>query len=86
MKKRYIRYMALLGMNTKQLWLYDEENDVYIDPPSSVLAELDKILYVEGVQTAESIDAAQKRLEEIANVERPAWLHDGNEYSGDTDI
>ena len=65
------RYLSLYGPNTHQLWLYDEEKDVYIDPPLHILYELDKM---------EDIETAQKRLEEIANNDEPDWLHDGNEY------
>lgn len=80
------RYTALLGPNTKQFWLYDEENDTYIDPPSEVLEALEEIRYQGGEETAENIDAAEARLEEIASGE-PDWLHDGNEYDADeTDI
>ena len=74
------RFSALLGPNTKQFWLYDNDNDVYIDPPASVLEELEKIRYKDGEETAESIQAAEDRLVELAN-EDPDWIHDGNEYS-----
>ena len=70
------RYEACFGFNTKQWWLYDNEDDTYVDPPTEVLDELDKIQYKDGVETTESIDAARDRLEEIANEESPDWLND----------
>lgn len=79
------RYMALLGPNTKQFWLYDEENDSYIDPPISVLEEADAIRYKDGNDTADSISEAEAYLEKIAATD-PDWLHDGNEYDADIDI
>lgn len=79
-----MRYEALLGPNTKQLWLYDTENDTYIDPPTSVLTEADKIMYAGGEITADSISAAEGYLERVANsAPEPDWLHDGNEYPAD---
>ncbi len=75
-----MRYEALLGPNTKQLWLYDNENDTYIDPPTDVFKEAEKIMYADEEVTADSISAAEAYLENIANNDNPDWLHDGNEY------
>ena len=80
-----MRYEALLGFNTKQFWLYDSVNDTFIDPPTVVLDEIEEIRWKDGVETADSISAAENRLEEIANADpEPEWLHDGNEYDADT--
>lgn len=42
------RYLILKGYNTKQLWVYDEIEDIYIDPPIEVLdlseEELDEVV------------------------------------------
>lgn len=87
-KKKYKMsnsFEALLGPNTKQFWLYDEENDIYIDPPTEVLEELEAIRWKGGNETCENIDAAEKRLVEIA-MTHPDWLYDGNEYDSETDI
>ena len=81
--KNIERYEALLGPNTKQFWLYDSENDTYIDPPLDVLNEIEKIRWKDGEETADRIDAAEDRLVELAN-ENPDWLHDGNEYDAET--
>ena len=72
-----------MGPNTKQFWLYDSENDTYIDPPTEVLDEIEKIRWKDGEETADSIDAVEDRLIELAN-ENPDWLHDGNEYDAET--
>lgn len=76
------RYEALLGFNTKQFWLYDNQNNTYIDPPTSVLEEVNKICYKDGIATADSYSEAELYLEKIAS-ENPDWLHDGNEYPAD---
>lgn len=62
-----MRYLAVLGFNTKQWWVYDNEVDIYIDPPIEVLNELDEI----------SAIAAAERLTQIANADpTPDWLFD----------
>ncbi len=70
------RYSALLGFNTKQVWLYDEVNDCYIEPPSEILEQ------------HPDEDEAQEYLEEIANSDNPPeWLSDTDYiYDGDIDI
>ena len=43
MKQIVINYKscdAIMGFNTKQWWAYDNENDLYIDPPLDVLNEI----------------------------------------------
>ena len=77
------RYDAVLGYNTKQWWLYDNETDEYVDPPISVLDELKGM----PSATADDISAQGSRLEEIAS-EEPTWLLDTDyRYSAeDTDI
>ena len=75
------RYDALLGPNSKQFWLYDNENNTYIDPPTEVLEKMDEIRYKDGEETADSIDEAESWLENLANNEEPDWLHDGNEHN-----
>lgn len=62
-----MRYLAILGFNTKQWWVYDEETDMYIDPPIEVLNELDELQQ----------DEAEERLTQIANADpTPDWLFD----------
>lgn len=62
-----MRYLAVLGFNTKQWWVYDEETNMYIDPPIEVLNELDELQQ----------DEAEERLTQIANTNpTPDWLFD----------
>lgn len=70
---------SFYGPNTKQLWLYDNTNDVYIDPPAEVLDQLEK-------KYGNNIEAAQQELLEIAN-KKPAWLFETNHwYAEEIDI
>lgn len=62
------RYVGIIGFNTKQIWVYDEEEDVFIDPPAKVLKDLP--------DWREDPDAALKEIEEIANGKLPKWLFD----------
>ena len=62
-----MRYLAVLGFNTKQWWIYDESKDVFIDPPIEILDELSEL----------EQDEAEGRLTQIANVDpTPDWLFD----------
>lgn len=72
----YGRYSALIGFNSKQPWVYDEKEDVYIDPPTIVLEQL--------TDWRDDCDKAIGELEDIANIERPDWLND-KEYWYDAD-
>lgn len=70
-----MRYLAVLGFNTKQWWIYDNKKDVYIDPPIEVLEQLENL----------SNDDAERKLEEIANSKPSAdWLFEKDFwYDGD---
>ena len=70
------RYMAVLGFNTKQWWVYDSMNDVYIDPPSAVLDSLPS--------WRDDADKADQAFQKILD-ERPDWLND-EEYWYDGEI
>lgn len=71
-----MRYLATLGFNTKQWWVYDNKKDVFIDPPIEVLEQLENL----------SNDDAETKLEEIANSKpSPDWLFD-KDYWYDGDI
>lgn len=61
------RYEAVFGFNSKQWWVYDSDNDRYIDPPKDVL---DSLPYWK-----EDPDAAKKAFQMIIN-ELPNWLND----------
>jgi hypothetical protein len=71
-------YSVVLGPNTKQLWVYDEENDTFIDPPAAVLEALDEEydwLDWEGKEEA---------LQAILDEDEPDWLFD-EEYIYDAE-
>ena len=71
-----MRYLAILGFNTKQWWVYDNKKDVFIDPPIEVLEQLENL----------SNGDAETKLEEIANSKpSPDWLFD-KDYWYDGDI
>lgn len=75
-------YIASISPNTNEFILYDENYDVYINPPDDVLAEINAIRYASGIETDESIAAASSRLVEIAS-EEPDWLSDVSNYIDD---
>ena len=66
------RYLPLLGPNSKQLWVYDEEEGIYIDPPAEVLNYIDERW--EDVDQAEEL-MMQFIIEEI-NKPNNGWLGD----------
>lgn len=61
------RYIAIMGFNTKQWWVYDEETGNYIDPPSEILNEVKN--------SSQDIDEQQEHLNQILSSE-PEWLND----------
>lgn len=71
-----MRYMAVLGFNTKQWWVYDNKKDLYIDPPTEVLDELEKL---------DDTDEQESLLEKLANQE-PDWLFDKDYRYKDIEI
>ena len=75
-KINYKKCMAITGFNTKQVWVYDNEHDVYIDPPKCVLDE------IEG--KTDSFDEQESLLEDIIKTD-PDWLQDeAYTYGGET--
>lgn len=71
-----MRYEAVLGFNTKQWWVYDNECDVYIDPPAKVLDSLPDW----REEPEKSHDEFQKVIDT-----QPDWLND-KEYWYDGEI
>ena len=63
------RYLVILGPNTNQWWVYDDENDVYIDPPTVVLDTLAKHPFDEQEAVFEGIVA-----------DEPDWLNDKDHW------
>ena len=72
------RYEVSFGPNTKQLWIYDNDKEVFIDPPLEVLYKLDEDFGKEWSQEKE------EELLKIVN-EKPDWLFE-EEYWYDDDI
>ena len=70
--------MPVMGFNSKHWYIYDEENDVYIDPPSAFLKEVEKI---------EDVDDQEAFIYKNAINNMADWLYDVKYwYSGDTEI
>ncbi len=77
------RYLALAGPNTNQVWVYDEELDVYIDPPISVLKEIDS--YASNYENY--LEVSTNKLQEIVDAECPPdWLYDKEYHYGNIEI
>ena len=77
-KINYKKCSAVTGFNTKQVWVYDNEHDVYIDPPKSVVDE------VEEKAGWRNFDEQERLLDEIIETD-PDWLQDEfYTYDGET--
>lgn len=69
--------MAVTGFNSKQVWVYDNEHDVYIDPPKSVLDEIES-------KAGYNFDEQERLMEDIIKT-NPDWLQDeAYTYDGET--
>ena len=72
------RYEAVLGPNTHQLWIYDNETNEFIDPPADVLDSLDDL----------DIDEAEEKLVRLAIEQTEyadgGWPNDGYRYDADS--
>lgn len=75
-------YVAMISPDTNEFILYDDDNDIYINPPDDVLTEINAIRYASGTETEESIAKASSRLVELA-AEEPDWLYDVSNYIDD---
>ena len=53
-----VSVVAVLGFNTKQWWVYDEDRGCYVDPPIEVLDSLSKYEYEEQGSKLEEIASA----------------------------
>jgi hypothetical protein len=76
-KVDYTKCMAVTGFNTKQVWVYDNEHDTYIDPPKCVVDEVEEKAGYWNFNGQESL------LEEIIATD-PDWLQD-KEYTYDAE-
>ena len=67
------RYLPVLGFNTKQWWIYDEEKSVYIDPPLYVTEQAGRM------DEEEAMEYLYKEIEKS-----PDWMGDKEYwYNGD---
>lgn len=66
--------MPVYGPNSKQWYIYNEKNDVYIDPPSKVLEEVNNF--------SNDIDEQEEYLETII-ASLPDWLYDEEYWYGE---
>ena len=66
----------VMGFNSKQWWVYDNEHDLYIDPPSEVLDKLDEF------------DQEELQEQELANIidSDPDWLQDSGYWYDEEDF
>lgn len=80
-------YLILLGPNTRQWWIYDEEHDCYIDPPAAVLEEIQddrSFTRVNGV-LKDAFENEEEKLRQIVS-ENPDWLKDVDHWYFDIEI
>lgn len=77
--ERLNRYEGTLGPNTKQWWIYDNETNSFIDPPTEVL---DRVTSINSGNTAEELDEQRVALEKEALT--GSWVYD-KEYTYDAD-
>ena len=75
------RYLPVFGPNSKQLWVYDEQEGVFIDPPAVVLDKID--------DATDDLEEKERLLYEatIEEAKKPdgGWLME-KEYWYDGDI
>ena len=67
----------VLRPNTNQFWIYDNTNDVFINPPSEVLDKYDLCTY-----TIKRI--AEEVMKEVEK--KPDWLFDTGYWYSDIEI
>ena len=72
------RYEAVLGPNTHQFWIYDNETNEFIDPPADVL---DKIDIMDTYDAEEELVRLAIEQEKLPN---KGWLNDGYRYDADS--
>ena len=72
-----MRYEAMLGPNTNQWWIYDNEKDIYIDPPQTIHEEISK--------TGDS-QFVEDYLNDVCNRLKPIWLFEEEFWYSDIEI
>lgn len=81
MKKKYklekLDCEIVYGFNSKQIWVYEANNDVYIDPPAAVLKEVEEKFGSRFDWDWDKVEAYL--LEEVKK--RPDWLLETDYWS-----
>ncbi len=72
----YVDCDPVMGFNTKQWWIYDNEHDMYVDPPVEVLTEVEKY---------DQEELQEQALADIID-SNPGWLQDKNHWYGEKDF
>jgi len=72
------RYEAVLGPNTHQFWIYDNETNEFIDPPADVLDQVDALDCEDAERTLLELVSEQDALPD------KGWLNDGYRYDADS--
>lgn len=72
-----MEYIVIHGPNTKQWWVYNEEEDFYIDPPSEVLNQVEAF--------SSDINEQEEYFQNIVD-ENPSWLYDEDYYYEDVEL
>ena len=72
-----MEYIVIHGPNTKQWWVYNEEEDFYIDPPSEVLKQVEAF--------SSDINEQEEYFQNIVD-ENPSWLYDEDYYYEDIEL
>ena len=78
------RWLPVLGPNTHQWWIYDEKDDVYVDPPKDVLDDMQDCMRIWGVRPDE-VDLVE-RMWVIEILTDPDWLYDQDARYADIEI
>ena len=63
------RWLPVLGFNTKEWWIFDEQDNCYVDIPVCVFEEMDLQGFTEQ-------DEEDDFLFDLCNAEEPDWLFD----------
>ena len=78
-----LSFDVFVGFNTNQLWVYENNTNTLIDPPSEVLNKVEAMFEDDGDW---HYDEQEAELQKIVGT-NPSWLYDKDYwYPGDTDV
>ena len=79
-----LSFDCFVGFNTKQLWVYENNTNTLIDPPSEVLDKIDARFADDEVNW--HYDEMENELQKVVDT-NPGWLYDKDYwYPGDMDV